>query len=96
MMVEYHPAVQRDVEGALQRYRSVSELLCGEFKAELRRAITNAATNPKRFHTIKPGVHRVNLKRFPYHFIYQEIENGIRVILVKHNRRHPELGMGRV
>jgi hypothetical protein len=55
-----------------------------------------ALANPSRFHPIKPGLHRANLKRFPYHFIYREIPEGIRVTLVRHHRRHPDLGIDRL
>ncbi len=95
MRVEYHPAVERDVAEALQRYDAVSQRLAEEFKAELRRRTALAAANPRRFHLIKAGLHRANLKRFPYHFIYRELADGIRVILVRHHRRHPEFGMER-
>ena len=70
MRVEYHPAVEQDVAEALRRYDAVSQRLGEEFKAELRAAIAVAATKPGRFHLIKPGFHRANLKRFPYHFVY--------------------------
>jgi toxin ParE1/3/4 len=95
MRVEYHPSVRQDVAEAMRRYRAVSERLGKEFKAELRRLIGMAAANPNRFHAIKPGFHRANLKRFPYHVIYREVPVGIRVTLVRHHRRHPEFGMER-
>jgi hypothetical protein len=44
---------------------------------------------------LKPGFHRANLEQFPYHFIYREIPEGIRVTLLRHHRRHPEFGMER-
>jgi plasmid stabilization system protein ParE len=69
--------------------------LVAEFEAELRRVIAVAAKLPGRFHLIKPGFRRANLKRFPYHFIYRELPDGIRVILVRHHRRNPRLGMER-
>jgi plasmid stabilization system protein ParE len=94
--VEYHPAVERDVAEALRRYDCVSERLGNEFKAELRRVVAVAARNPNRFHPIKPGFHRANLKRFPYHFIYREFAGGIRVTLVRHHGREPAFGMERV
>jgi plasmid stabilization system protein ParE len=94
--VEYHPAVEVDVAEALRRYDSVSERLGDEFKAELRRVVAAAARNPNRFHPIKPGFHRANLKRFPYHFIYRELADGIRVTLVRHHGREPAFGMERV
>jgi len=57
--------------------------------------ITLAAANPGRFHVIKPGFHRANLKRFPYHFVYRELPGAIRVTLVRHHRRDPRFGMER-
>ena len=95
MRVEYHPAVEQDVAEALRRYDVVSERLGDEFKSELQRTISMAAANPGIFHLIKPGIHRANLKRFPYHFVYREIPDGIRVTLVSHHRRDPSHGMER-
>ena len=95
MNIEYHPAVEQDVAEALQRYDAVSRKLGEEFKMELRRVISLAAANPGKFHQIKPSLHRANLFRFPYHFIYREIEGGIRVTLVRHHRRHPDFEMKR-
>lgn len=96
MRVEFHPAVEQDVAEALRWYVSVSVRLGQEFQAELRQVIAVAAAKPGRFHLIKPGLHRANLKRFPYHFIYRELPNGIRVTLVRHHRRDPRLGLERV
>lgn len=95
MRIEYHPAVEQDVAEALERYEAVSQNLANEFKTEVHRVIRIAASKPGRFHLIKPGLHRANLRRFPYHVVYRELASGIRVILVRHHRRHPELGMER-
>ena len=95
MRVEYHPAVAAEVTEALQRYDAVSRRLGDEFQTELRRVIALAAVNPGRFHVLKPGVRRANLKRFPYHCIYRELSDGIRVTLIRHHRRHPAYGMER-
>ena len=80
---------------ALQRYDAVSQRLGEDFNAELRRMIAVAAAKPGRFHLLKPGFHRANLKRFPYHFIYRELPDGIRVTLVRHHKRHPGFGLER-
>jgi hypothetical protein len=93
--VEYHPAVEQDVAEALERYDTVSQRLGEEFKAELRRVIAVADAKPGRFHLIKPGFHRANLKRFPYHFVYRELPDGIRITLVRHHRRDPKFGLDR-
>ena len=96
MRIEYHPSVREDVAEAMRRYNAVSDKLANEFKAEVKRVIAIAADNPKRFHPVKPGYHRANPKGFPYHFIYKELSDGIRVTLVRHHRRHPDVGMERV
>ena len=95
MRIEYHPSVSQDVAEGMRRYEAVSEKLAAEFKTELRRVITMAGANPNRFHPVKPGFHRANLKRFPYHFIYREIPEGIRITLIRHHRRDPDVGMER-
>ena len=95
MSVEYHPAVERDVAEALRSYNSVSQRLADEFEAELRRVVALAAASPGRFHLVKPKFHRANLRRFPYHIIYRELSDSIRVTLVRHHRREPSFGMER-
>ena len=95
MRTEYHASVRQDVAEAMWRYKAVSKRLANDFRAELRRVIAMAGANPNRFHPLAPGFHRANLKRFPYHFIYREIPEGIRVTLVRHHRRHPDTGMDR-
>ena len=95
MNVEYHPAVEQDVAEAFKRYDEVSPVLGEEFKKELRNLISLAAANPGRFHPLKSGFRRANLRRFPYHFVYRELPNGIRVTLVRHHKRHPDFGLER-
>ncbi len=95
MRLEYHPAVRQDVAEAMRRYKAVSQKLADDFRAELRGFIAKALANPSRFPSLRQGFHRANLRRFPYHFIYREVPEGIRVTLVRHHRRHPEFGMER-
>ena len=44
MRLQYHPAVRREVAGAIRRYKAVSQKLADDFKAELQRVI---AMDPK-------------------------------------------------
>ncbi|HEX5219500.1 MAG TPA: type II toxin-antitoxin system RelE/ParE family toxin [Verrucomicrobiae bacterium] len=95
MKVEYHPAVEQDVAEALDYYDGVSPILGDEFKKELRHFINLAVANPGRFHPISSKFRRANLKRFPYHFLYREIPDGIRITLVRHHKRNPDYGAER-
>ena len=89
------PAVAQDVAEALQRYDEVSPVLVNKFKKELRHFIILAAANPGRFHPTKSRFRRATLRRFPYHFLFREIPDGIRITLVRHHKRHPDYGSER-
>jgi plasmid stabilization system protein ParE len=95
MKVRYHPAVQQDVNRALQRYDHASPQLGDAFWAELNLYIEAAATNPLRFHPYLRGLRRVNLKRFPYHFLYRVFSDRIRIVAVRHHKQHPNYGIER-
>lgn len=95
MNVTYHSSVQRDVNGILKHYDGVSEKLADEFWDELMTRIQAAAKNPEHFHLAGLDLRRVNLKRFPYHFLFRLLPGRIRIIVVRHNRRHPEYGKRR-
>ena len=81
MSIQYHPSLEQDIAEALKYYDEVSPIVGDEFKKELRHFIKLAAAHPRRFHPVSPKFRRANLKRFPYHFLYCEIPDGIRVML---------------
>ena len=95
MILEFHPLVQRDVNEILQRYDEISPSLGDEFFQELLAATEKAADNPRHFHPYSEEYRRANLKRFPYHFLYRELPDRIRVTIVRHNKRHPSYGLKR-
>jgi hypothetical protein len=53
----------------------------------------NAARRPGRYHVFKADLRRANLKRFPYRFLYRVVGDCVRVLVVRHNRRHPDHGL---
>jgi hypothetical protein len=71
--VVYHPAVQRDVSRILRHYDGINDRLGDEFWDELNAFINKAAANPQRFHFEERDRRRVNLRRFPYHFLFRKI-----------------------
>ncbi len=95
MRVAYHPAVQRDVNGILRYYDDISPRLGDELWTELMSCIEAASQNPERFHFADRGLRRVNLQRFPYHFLFRMLPGKIRVTVVRHNKRHPDYGIKR-
>ncbi|MBE7502104.1 MAG: type II toxin-antitoxin system RelE/ParE family toxin [Verrucomicrobiales bacterium] len=61
----------------------------------MRAIIAAAAANPLRFHPVAHGFRRANLKRFPFHVLYEVGTDTVRVLLVRHHKRHPDYGLPR-
>lgn len=97
MRVIFNRLVPRDVQRAMKWYREEAGVkLANEFFAELMARINDAAAQPTRFHPVGDGLRRGNLDRFPYHFLYRIKSDHIRVIVVKFDRRNPQLGRHRI
>ena len=92
----YHPAVRRDVRNILRHYDEISIQLGDAFWDELQTLIEQARANPERFHPTDRGLHRANMRGFPYHFLYRIRSGGIRIVVVRHHERHPNYGARRV
>ena len=96
MAVFFNKAVQRDVSQILNYYETESgSNLADGFYKELIRRIEEAEASPEQFHFVEPPLRRVNLRRFPYHFLFRQIGDDIRVLVVRHHRRHPSFGIRR-
>jgi plasmid stabilization system protein ParE len=92
MTVVYHPAVQKDVNGILRYYERVSPHLADEFWDELLRIIELILENPNRSHPANHDLRRSNLRRFPYHVLFRQRSMTVRIIAVRHHKRHPSMG----
>ena len=95
MKVIYHPDVQKDVSRILRQYDGINDRLGDEFWEELNSFVNQAGANPQRFHFEARDRRRVNLRRFPYHFLFREIPDGIRITVVRHHKQRPEHGLER-
>jgi plasmid stabilization system protein ParE len=95
MRLSFHPSVQKDIDGILRRYDNISPKLGDRFFSELTAGFDTVLQNPKRGHLDQPGVFRFNLPTFPFHFLYRILPDRVRVVIVKHHKRHPQLGKRR-
>jgi len=96
MRLDFHPKVWSDIDAVMTYYEQVaSPQLADEFYAELRSFIEKAAANPERFAIRERDLRRVNLKRFPYHFLFRIVGGAVRILVVRHHRRNPSHGIGR-
>ena len=69
--------------------------LADEFYSELRTFFQKAADSPKAYDIREHNLRRVNLERFPYHFLFRILGDRVRILVVRHHRRQPSLGVNR-
>ena len=95
MRLSFHPLVQKDINAILRRYDAISTKLGDQFFAELTAAFDSILRNPQRGHLSEGDVRRFNLTSFPFHFLYRLLPGRVRITIVKHHKRHPQLGVRR-
>jgi plasmid stabilization system protein ParE len=96
MRLVLHRRVRSDVDEIMDYYaRAEHPELADDFYRELRSFLLDTARRPDRYHFFKGALRRVNLSRFPYHFLYRVAGGCVRVLVVRHHRRHPSYGLER-
>jgi toxin ParE1/3/4 len=96
MRLVLHPQVYSDIDKIMAYYEEVAtEHLGDEFYAELRYFMAAAPARPESFAIRERDLRRVNLHRFPYHFLFRIVGDTVRILVVRHHSRHPSLGISR-
>ena len=96
MRLEFHRQVTSDISRIMDYYEDVAgRQLADEFYSELRSFFQKAANSPEAYDLRDHGLRRVNLERFPYHFLFRIVRDRVRILVVRHHRRRPSLGLHR-
>ena len=96
MPLEFHRAVASDVSRIMQYYEEVAGRdLADQFYAELLTFFRKAGDRPESFGIREHDLRRVNLERFPYHFLFRITAKAVRILVVRHHRREPSSGSHR-
>jgi plasmid stabilization system protein ParE len=96
MRLILHPKVYSDIDRIMAYHEEVATSeLANEFYAELRHFMAEAAVRPESFAIREHDIRRVNLQRFPYHFLFRIVGDVVRILVVRHHSRHPTLGIRR-
>lgn len=96
MIVEYHPAIQRELLELREYYDRVAGL-GQDFLDEFARQVASISAAPTAWMVVRSDVRRSLMKRFPYVILFRQLAaNRIRVTVVKHKRRHPQFGLDRI
>src|SRR2546423_8909030 len=96
MLLEFHRQVASDISQIMDYYEEVAGgQLADEFYAELRSSFEKAAESPEAYNVRERDLRRVNLERFPFHFLFRIVDERVRILVVRHHRRRPSLGLTR-
>lgn len=96
MRLEFHRQIASDISQIMEYYEDVAgRQLADEFYSELRAFFQKAPEHSESFAIRKHDFRRVNLEKFPYHFLFRIVEDRVRILVVRHHKRQPSLGRGR-
>jgi plasmid stabilization system protein ParE len=96
MRLEFHKLVASDISRIMDYYDDVAgPQLADEFYNELRSFFQKAAESPEAYAIRERDLRRVNLEKFPYHFLFRIVEDTVRILVVRHHSRRPSLGTHR-
>src|SRR4026207_400140 len=91
-----HPKVYSDIDEIMGYYERVAtRQLANEFYAELRYYMQQAAERPESFAIRERDLRRVNLQRFPYHFLFRVAGDVVRIPGVRDHTSLPTVGIRR-
>ena len=96
MRFEFHSVARSDVSRIMDYYEDAGgQELADEFYEELWSCINKAVDSPEGYAIRERDIRRVNLERFPFHFLYRIVDDRVRILVVRHHRRRPSLGIRR-
>ena len=96
MRLEFHNQVASDISRIMDYYESMAgPELAQEFYTECQFYFQKAANSPESYKVRERDLRRVNLNRFPYHFLFRIVQDRVRVLVVRHHKRRPSHGLRR-
>ena len=96
MPLEFHRQIVSDISRIMDYYEQVAgQQLADEFFVELLSFFQKAAQSPETYSPQERDLRRVNLGRFPYHFLFRIVDDRVRILVVRHHRRRTPLGLHR-
>ena len=95
MRVIYHPAAESELIESARFYEQRVPGLGREFVGAVDQAIAAIAEDPKRWRIVRADVRRHVMPRFPFAIYYRLLEDHLRILTIKHHKRHPNYGQDR-
>ena len=89
MRLIYHPDAEAELIEAAQFYERQVSTLGAQFLDAVDQAVRIIVDAPERWSIIDANVRHYLMPRFPYAIYYRVTADYIRILAVKHHRRHP-------
>lgn len=88
--------VQRDMDEILRHYaEEAGEIVATRFFQTFLKVVDKTLVNPAYHHPVSGVLRRADVPGFPYHFLFRQTASGIRILVLRHDRRHPAFGLRR-
>lgn len=96
MKAVLHPRVHSDLVEAMEFYeREGGSKLAADFFGEAEKAIAAVCKRPQSF-PVKIDLYRsASIGSFPFHLLFTIEPSHIFVLVVRHDKRHPDFGLDR-
>ena len=85
------PEAEADLEEAAVWHEQQSEGLGAELVSEVRNTLVRVGDQPEAYPELRPGMRRVQVKRFSYGVFYRLRADRVEVIGIFHDRRSPRV-----
>ena len=93
----FHRAAIAEHLGQVAFYESQVAGLGADYLLEFDAAIGRVCAAPERFPLVAPpNIHKIALRRFPFHVIYRVQATQVVVLALAHQRRRPVYWAGRI
>ena len=92
----FHRLIKRDLRTVMTHYeQEVGPDLAGRFQREFEDLALRIQLNPRSFHFVSEVLRRANFRSFPYHVLYRETPECVKILVLRHHRREPSFGIRR-
>jgi plasmid stabilization system protein ParE len=95
MKLTYHPEAEAELVEAVQFYEHRVPGLGHRFRRAYESAVAGIQQTPTRWRIVEGDVRCYLVRGFPYSVYYRILDDALRILAVKHQRRHPDYWKGR-
>ncbi len=96
MRLIYHAEAEAELAEAATFYERRVPGLGGRFRDEFESCIARILETPNRWRILEGDIRLLAMKLFPYSVLYRVEGEVLRVLVLKHHRRHPDYWKSRL